>query len=512
MWHSIMKNLPDDELFNLLKVRLQNFEEQPDDDVWETITRAISRPEPGWIKPAERSSLIIVWLLVFGGWYANSVSGWWASDTRAKSGYALQSHDEATNAPASESPDVNVGAAQSGKALQQTPEGNLQELSVSNLPGSVSPRRSQSAIQRDPNVSSTRQDGARIRDIDTRSSSTSPNDHFREATDLHATGGNITTPAHQSVRDEQIVSPVSPEEVSISAGIATSSNKAESNSTESNKVKANEAASSGRNDSQKDSLVFAEFTAAPTDSLQSVLITPKEITTRSLADSAGSNVSTVIPVIGRRKMAWQIYAVATPSLTFQHITPSGADEATFLKLNSPGVPAKERISMAFEAGVNFTVARRLHAFAGLTYYQQWIDLSLEESTDGDASFSSEGGLDFTFRPSAKTTTVNYNLQNVGATVGLMYDISMGKIKHQLGASLQYEHSMRNPATDSGNDAARDFLNYRILYRAEYSINGHVNVFVQPSFIRSLTSQDLLNGAIGVKQSRVGIGIGVLYRF
>jgi hypothetical protein len=68
-----MKNLPDDELFNKLKVRLENFEEQPDEDVWEAISNGIARPEPNWIGPVERSSLLLAVLLMLGAWYALSI-------------------------------------------------------------------------------------------------------------------------------------------------------------------------------------------------------------------------------------------------------------------------------------------------------------------------------------------------------------------------------------------------------------------------------------------------------
>src|SRR5918993_391928 len=58
-----MKSSPDEILFNKIKVRLSNFEEQPEDDTWAAISANISTTEPRWIKAVEKISLMCVFVL-----------------------------------------------------------------------------------------------------------------------------------------------------------------------------------------------------------------------------------------------------------------------------------------------------------------------------------------------------------------------------------------------------------------------------------------------------------------
>lgn len=207
-----------------------------------------------------------------------------------------------------------------------------------------------------------------------------------------------------------------------------------------------------------------------------------------------------------------MYIAGTPSLTFQQVTPSTSDDVSFLRLNSPGVLATERLSMSFETGIQVPVAKRLVLLTGLTWYQQSHKISLDQAAEGESTFIPAGDLRFAVVPGARNTTVNYSMRNIGITAGLAYAISVRKLVHQFGASLQYEMGLKNGSPETYDNASATYLNYRIFYRVEYAVNERVGVFVQPAFGRSLRSDVALDGAIRVKQTHAGVGFGALYRF
>jgi hypothetical protein len=91
-------------------------------------------------------------------------------------------------------------------------------------------------------------------------------------------------------------------------------------------------------------------------------------------------------------------------------------------------------------------------------------------------------------------------------------VSIGKIVNQFGGSLQYEYGLASTNHESRGQNTNHYINYRLLYRAEYGINDRLSVFIQPSFTSTLLHHDVLDGAIKVRQSRAGIGIGLLLKF
>jgi hypothetical protein len=412
MWHNTMRNLPDDELFNQVKTRLQNFQEQPNDDIWGAIAANISTAEPGWIRVAEKLSLVFILLLLLGARYGGMMAP----------GNGVATHGI-------RKPEINSSA-----------------------------------------------------DLSTSATGTDTLKMNREIPQL------ATNAHNQTVAGDEHQELIVPSDVAV-----------ESTWTTSNFERPSADAAAPNGSPITNSMSQSESLSKETDS----------ITAGKIQDSA--SVSTVLPAqrARRKKSAVRFYALATPSLTFLNVVPSTSDAATFQKLNSPGIFSKERLSVTFEMGAQALMARRLMIFAGLSYFQKSMDLSLEQTENGSGSFTSNGSLGFDFQPQTTTTTVQYRQQNVGATAGLAYVVRMGKIVHQMGGSLQYEYGILHRSTDKKK--SDNFLSYRLFYRVEYGLNERLSLFIQPTFFRSLIAHDALDGAIQVKQSRAGVGIGVVYR-
>ncbi|HTF21847.1 MAG TPA: hypothetical protein VK658_27395 [Chryseolinea sp.] len=411
-----MKNLPDDELFSKLKSRLQNFEEPPDEDVWDAIAIGVSKTEPRWIRSIERSALLLSALLMFGTWYTLGTQ-----------------------------PEIQPSL--------------LQKSSAAKIPYTVNRRISSSS----PGVSDSKAVDSRTGD---------------RPTAIKGTRSRIQ-PAEKT-------NGMARHEVMSAANALTTEAMGEGHSTVSG---------------QREPVAVVDSAFLPAI-IQSTAVR---------SDSSSQEPRTVATHSRKVQGRLHAYGVATPSLTFLHVDPSTSDDVAFDRLNSPGILSKERISLSFEGGVQFSISRRLVAFTGLTYYQQSMEFSLEQFTTGTGSYTPNHSLDFSFEPNTATATVNYRLQNIGVMAGVLYVVSTGKIVHQLGASLQYEYGLLQPAVESDRSSTQNYLNYRIMYRAAYKLNERLSVFVQPSFARSLLYDDLLDGALRVNQSRAGIGVGMLYR-
>lgn len=435
-----MKNLPDDQLMKKLKAQLQRYEEQPDEEVWDGVVAAL-RPEPGWVKTVERTSVVLLLLILSWSYFADTSSvveqGIASNEQLSKPEVQFDS----SKSPSERiSPHTKSPVDQASRSSMTERDKIKSQLEMQNVPADSKRMTFRGA------TSASRSSINPTKDV--------AFDQRNEPNNSSATATNSLPPS---------ASPIQTLEMTDASGTL-------------------------------DSMTVSPITPIVLSSLDSL--------------------SQLEPIIRkperRRQNRLRVYGMVTPSLTFQHVVPSSTDDATFLDMNSPGVLSKERISFSFEGGVQFPIGKRLAAYSGISYYQQFATLSLNQLTNGTTTKPGLSG-DFNFQPNSIPTNINYHMQNVGLTAGISYVVSMGKIVHQFGAALQYEYGILQRSSESDNRASNSFFNYRIFYRAEYGVNDRLSVFIQPTFARSLLYDDVLDGAIRVKQSRAGIGIGVLYR-
>lgn len=467
-----MKNLPDDELFDKLRVRLQNFREDPDDDVWTGINDAL-RPSAA-AHSRNRHTLILILMLMSLG-----------------SGYLMpsnHSHDLSLRPSALPS---SASLLDGQKDDDDDDSNNRDAASVADEPVSSSPTKGEG-----PPLIPKANSQPQFRQMHRSSVIEKPLLSME-------TGSSRAAQLSQGIPDSSNVS-----QGAVDNGTEPTSEPLPSGELSALSYIQEQLPVSSLNQEQR-SVISKHQRGQVTDS-SNCIQRSDSVVVAARTSSIPLNEGTINEKSQKRQSRWRVYAMMTPSLTFHHVTPSTSDDPIFAKLNSPGVISSERLSYSFEGGIQFPIARRLHAFAGLTYYHQSTDLSLEQITSG-TSVSSGNSLDFNFQPNTTTTTINYRMHNIGVTSGLSYVISVGKIIHQLGGALQYEYGLVGRSTDENDQTSDNFVNFRIFYRAEYSLNARLSLFVQPTLSRSLISDDVMNGALQVKQSRAGIGIGVLYR-
>ncbi|RAV98283.1 hypothetical protein [Pseudochryseolinea flava] len=206
-----------------------------------------------------------------------------------------------------------------------------------------------------------------------------------------------------------------------------------------------------------------------------------------------------------------VYAVITPSLSFQEITPVKTDGIEVLDFESPGVIDNARLGWSFDAGYQGVIKKNLEWYAGLSYYQQQQTLSYRYNTGKFDVTQTPKGI--TMTPQTATKSFSYNMRNVGASAGVFYTIKQGGLRHKFGAGLQFHQGLLKSSGESSyNNKQSRYLNYQLSYRLEMSANQRWNIFLQPSYTHAIISNENLREPFKLKPYRAGIGVGAIYRF
>lgn len=229
-------------------------------------------------------------------------------------------------------------------------------------------------------------------------------------------------------------------------------------------------------------------------------------------DSATSFGHVILPARNRKRSRLEFYSMISPSLSFQHITPESEDGVVVDKINSPGVISSERFGFSIETGIQGRISERFQYIAGLSFYQQYQQISYEENSDGSVIESGDD-LNFDIKPATTTQTFDYNMRNVGVQVGVLYTLKQRGLMHKAGVLFQYQMGLiKAHEGDVYDNSSSDYFNYQLLYRLEYTLPSGLGLFVQPSYLRSIIANESLDAPFKLKPSRASLGVGIVYRF
>jgi hypothetical protein len=182
-------------------------------------------------------------------------------------------------------------------------------------------------------------------------------------------------------------------------------------------------------------------------------------------------------------------------------------------LDSPPVLSNDRLGLSVEAGVQGKITPRLEYVAGLSYYHQSQRITYDQQTSGNVIIEEDADMSYIVRPGMIRKSFTYNMRNIGAQAGLLYALKLDGLVHKAGIVLHYQRGFQTvQENDVYNNAASHYLNYQLLYRVEYAFNQKLNLFIQPSYMHSFRSNESLQAPFSLKQSRAGIGVGLVYRF
>ena len=232
-------------------------------------------------------------------------------------------------------------------------------------------------------------------------------------------------------------------------------------------------------------------------------------------DSVVTNQQAMVPAVTRRKKSGlTLYVSATPSLSFQHVTPFADDKVIFQKLNSPGVFSAERLGYGLEVGVQGRIMSRLQYVASLSFYYQSQRLTYRLLFPNEVVLEpDEKNSGYYIDPLTTEHSFRYNMINVGSQAGLLYTIKQQGLIHKAGIMLQYQQGLQQAAKgEHYNNAGSYYVSYQFVYRLEYPIHKDLHFFLQPNYSRTFIAHEKLDAPFKLKQSRAGIGMGLVFRF
>lgn len=347
---------------------------------------------------------------------------------------------------------------------------------------------------------------------DTRHTDTSPSIILGDKEKAAPEEASITLDRESSERDEHsVISNNSKSGPAIGTSFPSGSYHAEVSET----VRSNSMPRDKNNDTRED--VQQSAGSRVNDMREDVIVTPESNSESGEAkelkkESATSFGHVLPPPRKRKKSKLTFYSMISPSFSFQHVTPNSEDGVVVEKINSPGVISHERFGFSVESGIQGQISERFQYIVGFSYYQQSQQISYEEKSDGAVIESGED-LNYEIKPATVTRTFDYSMNNVGVQAGLLYTLKQRGLMHKAGVIFQYQMGlMKSHEGDAYDNSSSDYLNYQLVYRVEYAFRSGIGLFVQPSYTHSFIANESLNSPFEMKQSRAGLGVGIVYRF
>jgi hypothetical protein len=274
--------------------------------------------------------------------------------------------------------------------------------------------------------------------------------------------------------------------------------------------------------------VEAETSAGPALAGVSITDSVNTLQTVSEIDNSGDSVIVVqqvkqdagsqtedSPKESKRKISkrgFSFYASLTPQLSFQRVVPAGNDGIVITEVNDNSIFSSDRFGFSINAGLQGHIAKRLEYYGGFSLHQQKQTLRYSYQTEGQTTLEQEDDRSYLITPKTTTAIVQYRMLNLGADLGLLYNLQGKKLTHKMGAGLSYQQGFNKGSSERYNNSESSYLFYQIFYRNEVRVGNRLRVYVQPTFSHSLYTNEKLEAPFTLKPYRAGIGFGILYDF
>jgi hypothetical protein len=513
-----MKDLPEHEAFKALEHRLNNYTEEPDDDHWQKIAAALPPRQPLWAPWLNRlAGTLAIAALGWALWYRPAVGGDALAIAHPKSATiedvagGSEIHHENEGSKGALSPagqqDRNVDAmrvdkksalANRGTGSTLSSEGSSVDSDATDLRVSNQHATSTRIVSHDLNRNTVSRSTARQDSCSASASANATSNGNRHA-DLHF---GQTAPAHGTT-DSPAFAEISKQGVDLKQE-SSLDNVSPDNATAINPTDESRYTTAlPTQDSHFETIVI--------DSSQH----QKVVTMESTAEATGASGETTSYSRPKKKRAGiSFYVLFSPTLSFQTATPSARDGIVIQKINKPSLFSGDRLGLAFEAGVQGRLSKKVEYFGGLSVYHQSQTLRYTYQSSGNFVMDNGGDdLSYTVKPTAVERSISYSMLNIGAQAGVLYTLKEHRLSHKIGLALHYQKGLtQGSAGEPYDNASSTYLNYQVLYRAEIMLDSHLTFIVQPSITRTWLVNETLLAPFALKQYRPGISVGLSYRW
>lgn len=488
-----MKNLPEHEAFRALEKRLANYTEEPDDDLWQKIAGEIPSRKPAWAPWLNRASAVAVvvalgWAVMLPARQGNRMlddNGLVGKAQRKKTDsdvktFAIEKRSAAgENALAPERDMQRITSVDEQQEKERTVKGTEHaSRSQEALPAS-GPTTAGQPLRGDNSVSG----GA--------SSSKVNSKRQREAEFVASASGQSSAPG-RPIKSSGENSGLKNIEEEALASSAVDSPPAEGEVKGTTIASRSHAVTNGN--TPPDTVHFAQ----PVQKVDSAAAAPAE-------HKEPFNKKR------KKKTPLTVYALLTPSVSFQTVSPLSQDAVVIQKFSNPSMFSGDRLGFSFEAGIQGRLTEKLEYVGGLSFYHQSQTLQYTYQTGKVTVESGGDDLSFVATPETAQKSFHYSMQNIGVQAGLLYTLKEQRLSHKVGVMLQFQEGLAKASEgEAYNNAASNYLNYQLLYRVELEIDSRLKFIFQPSLGRTLKANESLDAPFTLKQYRPGIGIGLIY--
>jgi hypothetical protein len=447
-----MKNLPEHRMWDKIKSRLRNYEEEPDDD-WNAIVAGVNAQSQSSADFATRSLRVILVLLLV--WLAVPEN------------------------PGGEQPGYGI----SGRAAHASAQ--ISKLTIDNAPDNLSVKDETEENEHHGGVRASDQSAlARVDEINAPAKFFKRLPARRDGLDYIALKGesadaDVQNQSDKNRGEESILKTVSSEKLEhLSVALAKEQGSSD--------------------------LPATYEMRNPVPAVDSISITP-EVVVKEVAKTEEKKQ------VKRKRKPLLIYGSITPSLAYYSITPDKKDDLQLKELKSPGIFASDRLGFSIDFGLHRQLTRNIEGYAGVSYYQQQQGITYSYFSSEVSGISSKDGLNYEVTPGTETTRTRYTMKNIGLSAGVFYTLKRATLNHQVGAGLQYHYGLSRVAGETAirNDAM-SYLNYQIMYRLRWNVTSRLDLYLQPSYTSSFAAQRNDLQPFSVKPSRAGIGFGFIY--
>lgn len=504
-----MKNSPENNFWNEVRNRLDNYAEEPADDSWDKIAGAINpRPQPriiAWLERRASSAQVgLAGFAVVVGLVASDQSATVWNDRSPEATVESVETDHPT-APAAEKiaaadvvSDASAQAngspsADAGEQARSTAATHAYSTTAATTPAITEARvttgkrtpRSTSGKARNTNGKTVLQQGG----VYANSDGVSDSDKTSALDNTAESGAGV-----QQMADATKGSTASDQASTVEASPVAESDEAQQ-------------ATNAGDQTSKQMASVAVVSVIDTTGQKDANKKKKEqaVAAKDKKEAEKKKAQLHIPMV---------YFQVGPSLAYHKITPSTNDNVTITDLEEPGVFASDRTGLSVEAGFQYRVAPRIEVYGGLSYYHQNQHIRYTVADASAGSVTGNAGDGYVFTPVITKHDVNYTMRNAGVSAGMFYRIKTHLLEHKFGVGLLYQQGFKKTSGEGStytNDGSK-YLQYQLQYRMEAGLNDHMRLYFQPGYTHAFHVDEKLNEPFTIKPYRAGISVGIVYLF
>jgi hypothetical protein len=196
------------------------------------------------------------------------------------------------------------------------------------------------------------------------------------------------------------------------------------------------------------------------------------------------------------------YFLAMPTLGYQQLSPVRDDGIFIDSYERVASFSPRRLGIRLEAGWEKQISPHLAMDVGVLYFQrqQTIGYTYNDSLHYEVTPVDNTTLTYELTAMSIPGSFDYEVQNIGALLGLNYTIETGLFIQKLGVAVEVHKNMKRDAF---------YLFGDVYYRLSYRIRPRLDLMLQPGLNYSVKLVEKLNAPFYVKPYGLGLSVGLM---